>query len=461
MRVASRALWAFFCRLFFCPCLAVVLPWARRGHLSRPGPTAVVLALPLLFLLGLPCPVAVASFDEFADEHRPAHFELRSDKGISLAIKGELKLGLHDIEGQGGPEHDSATDTLTLGTRSPHVALDSFGLALRLGFERHLNVNTLLEFTTSRAALSAVWIDFRAEAPARLFHRAELGYQTPIVALDRRSERYPLAATSFWKNPEFHLAYEGAFFFTPRVHLELGLSVAMTRPLTFASVQETSLQSGTINLLAHGAAKSFSGNGPTLGARGRFEAFHAFVEAFGFIGRLAAQSGTDMLRSGFPNYRALDGYSSQAALHGDLYWFGGRAGFWGSRLKAFAEVIVAREDLLDRVGAYAQISYAFDLDFLGAWLRSVEPIVRLETMRILGSTDVKDGVALRSPAMINAVSWDWNALTAALCVEAYEDFVFLRVEYYVLIEENGVPELGVERAPFANNELLVQLSLRF
>ena len=414
----------------------------------------------LLFLL-LPHFAARASFDEFSDEQRPAHFELNTGHQLSLAIKGELKLGLHDIEGSGGPEHDSPTDTLTLGTRSPHIELDSFWLALRLGFSKHLNVNTLLEFSTSRASLSAVWIDFRTEAPKRLFHRAEIGYQTPIVAIDRRSERYALAATSYWKSPEFHLAYEGAFFFTPKIHLELGLSIAMMRPLTFSGVQQSNFQSGTINVLSYGPAKSFSGNGPVGGGRLRIEAYGAFLEAFGFIGKLAAQSGTDMLRSGFPNYRTLKGYSTASALSGDFHWFGGRLGFWGKRLKVFAEIVASREDLLDRFGAYAQISYALALPFLGKWLCSVEPLVRLETMRILGSTEAKDGVALRSPAMINAVSWDWNAVTAALALEVFDDLVFLRFEYYVLLEKNGVPALGIDESPFANNELLIQLSLRF
>lgn len=415
----------------------------------------------LFLALSFPCFPAFASFDEFSDEQRPAHFELHTGRQLSLALKGELKLGLHDIEGAGGPEHDSPTDTLTLGTRSPHVELDSFWLALRLGFSKHLNVNTLLEFTTSRANLSAVWLDFRTEAPRRLFHRAEIGYQTPIVAIDRRSERYALAATSYWKNPEFHLAYEGAFFFTPKVHLELGLSVAMMRPLTFSGVQQSNIQSGTINVLGYGSAKSFSGNGPVGGARLRFEAHGAFLEAFGFMGKLAAQSGTDMLRSGFPNYRALPGYDTASALSGAFHWFGGRAGFWGERLKAFAEVIASREDLLDRVGAYAQLSYTFALPFLGKWLPSVEPLVRVETMRILGSTRVEEGIALRSPAMINAVSWDWNAITAALAIEVFDDLVFLRFEYYFLFEKNGVPALDIDESPFANDELLVQLSLRF
>lgn len=404
---------------------------------------------------------AHASFDEFSDEQRPSHFEIRAADALTLAFKGDLKLGLHDIEGQGGPKHDSGTDTQTLGTRSPHVELDSFSLALRLGMSRHLGVNTLLEFTTSRASLSSMWIDFRAEAPERLFHRVELGYQTPIVATDRRSERYALAAASAWKNPEFHLAYEGAFFFTPEMHLEFGASVAMMRPLVFSRVQQSGIQSGTINFLAYGPAKSFSGNSPVGGGRIRFEAWGAFVEAFGFIGRLAAQEGTDTLRSGFPNYRALKGYSSETASEGDFWWWGGRTGFQGKRLRAFAEAVVSREDLLDRLGAYAQISCRFDLPFFDKWLKSVEPLVRLGTLRILGSTDVNGDLALRSPAMVNAVSWDWNTLDLALAVEVFQDFVWLRAEYYFLWEENGVSDLGVEQQDFKNNELLIQLSLRF
>lgn len=404
---------------------------------------------------------ARAAFDEFADRYSPRHFELQA-RFLTLAIKGEIELELHDLEGSGGPGYDSPTDTRTIGTRSPTVEIDSFWLATRLGLGGSLGVNSVLEFTTSGARVGAVWLDFAAAAPAWLAHHVEVGYHTPIVKIDRRTERYPLIATSYWRQPELHVAYEATFALAADIRLDAGVSLAMMRPLEFAGVQESTSQAGTINVLAYGPARSFSGNGPVGGGRLRVTAYGAFVEGFGFLGELAAEAGTDSLRSGFPNYRELPGYATEDARSGDFWWVGGRLGYEGHGVFALAEGIASREDLITRWGLYGQGSYRFVLSEEWDWLRAVEPLVRYEILRIDGAADVHEsGRALRSTAVINAVSWDWDVLTLALIAEVYRDVVRVRVEYYFIWETNGVPALGIADESFRNDELLVQVEVRF
>jgi len=418
------------------------------------------LLLPSLFILSLALPAsALASFDEFSDERAPTHLELRAPR-LTLQIKGELELGLHDIEGSGGPGLDSPTDTRTLGTRSPIVEIDTFWLALRFGLGEGLGVFSVLDFT-SGGEVRSVWLDYRFAAPTSLHHHLQLGYQQPIVAVDRRSERYPLIATSYWRESELHLAYEVAFKPSEHLRLEAGASVAMMRPLDFVGVQQSHSQTGTINILSLGSSQPFSGNGPVGGGRLKLGLYGGFVEAFGFVGELAAQSGTDMLRSGFPSYRDLPGYSTETAGEGRFWWTGGRVGYQGHGVFALAEAVTSREDLLRRFGAYGQLSYRLRLSEERDWLCAVEPLVRYELYRVLESTTVFNGRTLRSPAVINAVSWDWDVLTLALSVEAYRDLFWLRVEYYRIGEANGVPALDIADEPFRNDELLVQAVFRF
>ena len=215
-------------------------------------------ALGVFILLVALRPGRVAAFDEFSDKHSPTHFMLTA-KDLTLIIKGELELEFHDIEGRGGPGHDSPTDRKTLGTRSPFVEIDGFWLALRVGLGRHIGVFSVLEFRPDRAGVGAVWADSRWTGPAWLAHHVEAGYHTPIVKVDRRTERYPLIATAFWREAELHLAYEARARLAHGVHLDLGASLAMMRPLDLAGVQESESQAGTINVLGLGPARTDCG----------------------------------------------------------------------------------------------------------------------------------------------------------------------------------------------------------
>lgn len=419
----------------------------------KPKTLAVLLGA-LLFT-----PAPASAFDEFADGFSPTHFQLRS-RYLTLTIKGELELELHDLEGRGGPGFDSPTDTRTIGTRSPFVEIDSLWLALRIGFPAQIAVNTYVELTTWDARVGAVWLDYRGRGPSWLGHHVELGYHTPIVKIDRRTERYPLIGTIYWRQPELHLSWTGTFRLAERVELGLGLSVAMMRPLDFAGVQESTSQPGTINLLASGAARVYSGNRPVAGGRLRLAAYGVYIEGFGFVGRLASEAGTDVLRSGFPNYRDLPGYGG--AEDDSFAWYGGRIGYSGPHLRALVEAIASREGLLRRWGVYGQVSYAFELRPGATLVHTLETLVRWESYRLLDSAEVgPSGRALRSPAPINAVSWDYDVLTVALITDVYRDLVKLRLELYLIWETNSVPAAGVANEAFRNNELLAHVELRF
>ncbi|PIE19251.1 MAG: hypothetical protein CSA66_02670 [Proteobacteria bacterium] len=425
-------------------------------HLRAPLALAAACAL----VAHAPTPAA-ASFDEFADRNSPKNVEIRSEH-IHLTLKGELELELHDLQGEGGPGFDSPTDTRTIGTRSPNVEIDSFWLALRVGLAEGLGVYSVLEFTARDASAGAAWFDLRVREPQWLEHHVELGYHTSIVKVNRRTERYPLIASIYWREPEIHLAYEGVADLGDHVTLELGASLAMMRPLSFTGVQESTSQAGTINVLSYGGAKTFSGNGPVAGGRLRLGVHGAYLDAFGFVGELASEAGTDVLRAGLPNYRDYPGYDAEAEGGRTFWWAGGRLGYDGHRLHALAEAIASQEGQLRRWGFYAQLSYQIPLREAPTVFHTIEPLVRYERYLIQDSTVVgASGRALRSTALSNAVSWDYDILTLALETMVYRDLLRLRLEYYVIDEQNGVPALDVANAAFRNDELLVQAELRF
>ncbi|MBN2797589.1 MAG: hypothetical protein JXX28_00420 [Deltaproteobacteria bacterium] len=414
----------------------------------------------LLLLALLLSPVANAGFDEFSDDFATPNIVIHSEE-LTLTLKGELEVELHDIEGKGGPGYDSNTDTLTLGTRSPIVEIDTFWLAYRVGLSDGLAVNSAVEFTTRGARVGSAWLDWRQDRSERMEHHVELGYHTPIVALDRRTERYPLAGTATWRSPELHAAYELAWRPARAVRVDLGGSLAMMRPLSLAGVQESTSQTGTINILTYGEARSYSGNAPVAGGRGRLTVHGAFAEGFGFVGSLAAQYGTDSLRSAFPNYRELPGAAAEDPDH-RAWWWGGRVGYDAHGAHLLAEGILTREGLIRRQMAYAQASYRVRLRDRDRAVHFLEPVLRVERYRLPDGAVVQpSGRALRSTAPINAVSWDWDIVTAALLVGVWRDLVLVRAEADWIDEHNGVPDLDQPDEPFRNDEWRIQVEVRF
>lgn len=399
--------------------------------------------------------------DEFAESYAPTHFEMRTGP-LRLGLKGAVKIELHDLSGEGGPGYDSPTDTKTLGTRSPFVEIDSFALALRLGMGEALELDTSVVFTMSSAAVDAVWLDWRGIGPAWLHHHVEAGYAPPIVKVHRRSERYPLIGTIAWRFPEVHASYEATFRLADRIFVEVGASIAMMRPLALTTVQDSRNQPSSLSILAYGTAKPFSGNGPVGGGRLRLSAYGAFAEGFAFVGRLAAEGGTDVLRAGLMNYRRLPGYDASGETYGRFRWFGGRAGYEDFGVHAWVEGTLFQEALLTRWGLYGQVSYAIPVLREGPWLRHLEPLVRAEMYRIRDAARPIDGSgALRSPAVVNASSWDWDVWTIGLIAEVYADLLRVRAEYTFLREHNGVPALGVANQSVRNDELVIQVEVRY
>ena len=405
-------------------------------------------------------PVTAHAFDEFDATHAPARFSIDATEDIGLDIKGRMRISLHDLQGEGGPGYDSPTDTATIGTRSPFVALDSFELSFRGHWKDLLWINANVAFLTDDTYLSAIYFEYKSELTDWFSQGVEIGYQNSIVATNRHTVRYPLIATNYWRNSEYHVAYGGKFNLAKDTSIALYASLGMMRPLKSEPIHGSSVYKGTFSTLAYGPAQAFSGNSPTGTALLRFYTHGFDLDLFGFVGELTTQYGIHTLISDFTYYR-LDPDFDANETEALAYWYGGRLSYEFEGFHIMGEVIASHEHLLDRVGMYVQAGYNWTRD--GAfWVNEIEFVARYEQTWLLHSTELFDEKhALRSPETNNAITWDYKILTLALKADIVSDFVALRLEYSLIWEENGVPALDIASEEISNNEFLLQIEARY
>lgn len=404
----------------------------------------------------------VLAFDEFDTAYAPPRFTL-SYKDLTLEIKGRARLGLHDLEGSGGPEYDSPTDTATIGTRSPFVELDSFDLALRLNWQEILWLNTNISFLTDSTTLSAIYFEYKDQLEDWFSHGAEVGYLSSVVATDRHTVRYPLIALAYWKNPEYHAAYGARFDFTEDVSLTAYASVSFMRPLKSEPIHGSPTYAGSYKTLAYGSSVPFSGNSAAGTFLLRFQAYGLTMEVFGNIGKITTKKGLDTLISDYPYYRSLDDFDA-SQKEATAWWAGGRIAYNGYGLHVMTECIASQEHLIHRVGMYAQASYTLTRD--SDYFNTFEILARYDGAWTQDSTKINEsGNTLRTPDVNNAISWDHHIITLAGKMNIIEDILALRLEYSFFLEENGVPSIGDKLAipdkSVDDNELLIQIEARY
>ena len=218
--------------------------------------TTILASLPIAAALNA---TDAAAFDEFDTEHAPPRFTLDAHD-FTLELKGRARIGLHDLQGDGGPKYDSPTDTATIGTRSPFVELDSFDLSFRVNWQEIIWLNTNISFLTDSTSLSAIYFEYKDNLETWFSHGAELGYQTPVIATDRHTVRYPLIAINYWKNSEYHAAYGAKFIFDEESSMTLYGSVGFMRPLKLEPIHGSPTYAGSYSTLSYGSAKPYSGN---------------------------------------------------------------------------------------------------------------------------------------------------------------------------------------------------------
>ena len=404
------------------------------------------------------------AYDPFSDQRIRPRFVLETEESLRLVLKGQVGLGYYDLEGAGGLGNDSTTDTITLGTRSGFVALDGVRLALRLETPFDLSIYTAVAFENGTAFAEGAWLDWQMRWSDALQLHTEAGLQLPFVGLDDHTQRAPLTARIYWGRPEIHTTAELSGQ-VGDVQGWFGLSAAMMRPMVTEDVNDATTKDGTIAVLSYGDARPFSGNRPVFGIKAGLAVPHFSLEGFAFLGWLSAVQGTDELRNRMAHFSLLPGYTAADPRDQDnrFWWAGGRLQVDWAGVEARVEAITSEESLLHRWAGYVQLGYVWTrVDAPLAAFRTIEARLRLERYQIVDADQPLSAEhALRAVDPSQALTWDWDVLTAALATQLYGEVVRLHLEYSLIAEHNGVSALGQADQSVKNNEFTAQLELRF
>ena len=413
----------------------------------------------LIILSALILPIHLAwAFDEFDTQHAKPRFAL-SFEDLTLEIKGRARIGLHDLSGKGGPEYDSPTDAATIGTRSPFVDLDSFDLAFRLNWNEMIWFNTNIAFTTSDTSLSAIYFEYKQDLNDWFSHGAELGYQNPLFATHRHTIRYPLIATQYWKNPEYHLAYGARFQLEENTAIAIYLAASFMRPLKSEPIHGSYQYAGSLKTLSYSSAKPFSGNSAAGSALLRLSSYGLSLEGVVQFGNIVTKDGINTLISDFIYYRSLPDFDpNQTSTM--AWWAGARLAYNGYGVHIMGEFLASKEQLIERMGMYIQASYTYKRE--AKFLNEFEILARYEQTWLSNSTNpIDDTHALRSQDTNNAISWDHKIITIAGKAHILDDILAIRLEYSFFLEDNGVPKLNIPNKSFDDDELLILIEARY
>jgi len=413
------------------------------------------ICLSILLFLSV-CKTSVA-YDEFSDLRAPAHFSIEGSEALKLVLKGQWELSWRDIEGAGGAAHDSISDTVTLGTRSGHAGVDGLRLAFRVEAPEHLAFYSAFLFDPRGARAEGAWLDSLIPLSEGLTLHTEAGLHTPLASVDDYTSRAPMTARIYWGQPEMHLSTK-LLGSAGRFRWWLGTSLGLMRPLDAELVNDASHSKGTLVLLSYGAAEVFSGNQAVFGGTLGLGYGPLQFEFFGSYGQLSAERGTDELRNRMANFALLPGYNSADPRSQDssFWWGGGRVDFAWAGIEARVEWIESRESLIRRAAGYAQAGYVWFRPAQTTWLKTLELRFRIERYRIH-----QGGETLRVVDPSQALTWDFDVVTASLCTLLYRDLLRLYLEYSLIEEHNGAPASNIADVPVANNETTLQLELRF
>ncbi len=370
--------------------------------------------------------------------------EISLSSGLRLAFHGSLELEFVDVEGQGGFSHQDLT-TLKVNNRSPHLKLDKAVLEPRLLYK-----NWFVGVFQIRGNSSKVYID-RAHVTfhiRRAFTKILVGKDRPFVYPGRVTEGYPLIGTQYWKGRTPQIAVQTAIPLGP-VTLRFGAMFGSKRKLGTDDIAEDD----SFKMMVYDDYRAESGNTFEGGGKIGVDLYGFSLLGYGFGSRLYDNEDLRYITDyELPRAITAGGFTTDELSNDLSYWYGGRVGFnrWGVGVRG--EYIRSRDGVVRREGFYVQASYQLALSrWVGAghWASKLKFLLlgRYGQSALTNIPEQRD----------ESVSWNRQMLTAAF-ITSWADFLFFKVEYYILMEDTG--GLGVD-ADIADNQLLFQLNLEF
>ena len=378
--------------------------------------------------------------------------------GVGIEVSGEVEVEFIDVEGRGGAQYrDEFIQKVDY--RSPFVEIDKTVLDFKLLYTDNLTYNFSLRFDDDGAYADKHFLNYKKENS-----KLEFGKNRPLIALNRKSEGYPLIGTAYWKGRQYHLDYEKRFSSS-----SFGASIALKRLIGYDAAAEDK----SFEMMVYDDTKKIDGQTIEFGFRGEKTLNPLKIQGWYYFGKLVDdEEWKARLHYDFDYYANIenDQVLSQDAYVGH-FWYGGRAELTLGKILSRAEYIYSEDGFLPRNGYYLETSTTFD--FLS--LKNIFVLFRLGELKIdpmrqtdsflnpyrnsydksLLENDDEDNERFY-PLLKDPQTWNRTLLTFAVGYDL-TSYAKLKLEYYILDEETGD-----NTQPSVNDDqMLVQLKFNF
>ena len=352
--------------------------------------------------------------DKIREPHRGG---LLSRKGAKFEIGGELEIEFVDTQ------RDVETDE-----PKPHFQIDRLKLSPKVKFsEQNVSLKADIDIDTDGAELDEVYIKF-SKLPLK--SSLKIGLEDMFLKPDIKTERYPLAATAFWRQEETGIFLKSRFYSPFYLNLSYCNGLELDDKKTGEDNSYKIIGVDKRNKDFSDQMELVLGLGADLylGKRGMLD-----VLGFYFSGDL---SDADIA---FLN-KKVSGYNSTESA---LYRYGINLDYSIEEFNLFLQFIRAEDGALNRYAWYIQPSYKFNLPWDWRYFNSHTLLVRYGRLHLMDIDEVFG----------DPLTWDRDELTLAFIPEIYKN-IKLKAEYTINTEETGNGKID-------NNEFLIQLELGF
>jgi hypothetical protein len=339
---------------------------------------------------------------------------LSSIKEKKFEIGGELELEYVNTE------NDVSTEE-----PNPHFQLDKLVLKPKVSFNEDIQLKAEIDIDQSSAEVTNCYIQF-SEIP--FLNYIKVGLEDRFISMNRKTESYPLAGNSFWRDEELGIfMYKEYKPFYAHFSVSQGLEIDSKQVGEDSSYKMFHDNTRTSNYVGIKEAGLGLGVKKELGKLGALD-----ILLFGYTGKLSNED-IGELKS------LLSDYSSN---NDNQYKSGLNFNYKIQNFNLSAQYIQARDGSLDRDVWYIQPSYKIELPFNFKYLKDYECLVRY------GKYNIDTQRSFSKPA-----TWDREELTFGVIAEVKKD-VKLKTEYCINDEKTGSSKVN-------NDEFLMQLEVKF
>ena len=363
--------------------------------------------------------------------------------GLEVELGGEVELEFVDVEGAGGFANKDLTFQ-KVKNRSPHMRIDKAVLETKIKYSENLNYTIEFRFDDDGAYVDKHYARLNMTDWNTRF---EIGQNRPFVSIGRGTEGYPLIGTAFWKGREFHITSETGFALGSNIDMEIGLSVAMKRPIE----SDDAAEDKSFKMLTYGDYSSKSGQTWEYGVKGGLDIFGLETQGWFYYGKLIDDYDwkTQLAQS-------LQPYDTFGDREDDThYWAGGRATYKIGGLHARAEYIYSKDGLLARDGAYVEGAYTFKELPKMLPIGNITFRARTGYLNLIAKEDENEN-ELVWEYLAEPMSWS-RKMTTLAAITKLNDFIAIKAEYYLLDEETG----SDNESSVDDNQALIQIEFAF